>query len=267
MKAACMMILGMFCANQMVGQRSIEKIWETDTMSIHSPESVLFDPASGSLYVSNMATGNVCQLTLDGKVSNPQWITGLSANKGSAIYNGHYYTAETNTIAVIDTKTKAIVQRILVDGAGMLNDVAMNANGVLYVSDTRNGKVYRIIKDRPEIYLENIPGANGLLLLNDDLYVLSATSVLKIDTKKTVTTVADGFESGLDGIVDIGNNEFILSNYKGILYYLAADGKSQVLSDTRKEKIAYNDISYNKPDKILYVPSFTTNKILAYRVK
>jgi len=145
--------------------------------------------------------------------------------------------------------------------------VAMDANGVLYVSDTRNGKVYRIIKDRPEIYLENIPGANGLLLLNDDLYVLSATSVLKIDTKKTVTTVADGFESGLDGIVDIGNNEFILSNYKGILYYLAADGKSQVLSDTRKEKIAYNDISYNKPDKILYVPSFTTNKILAYRVK
>jgi sugar lactone lactonase YvrE len=149
----------------------------------------------------------------------------------------------------------------------MLNDLAMDAKGIIYVSDTRAGKVYRIEGNKPTVYLENMPGANGLLSVNTDLYVLTSTSFQKVDANKRITKIADGFENGLDGIVMIGENEFIVSNYQGILYYVTADGTKQVLLDTRANRIMANDISYNSQTKTLYVPSFSTSRIIAYKVK
>ena len=55
-----------------------------------------------------------------------------------------------------------------------------------------------------------------------------------------------------------------LSNFKGILYYVQADGSKQVLLDTRTQRIMANDISYDTKTKTLYFPSFGTNRIIAY---
>ncbi|NBO49844.1 MAG: hypothetical protein EBU80_08985, partial [Chitinophagia bacterium] len=74
------------------------------------------------------------------------------------------------------------------------------------------------------------------------------------------------YENGLDGIVQLSKDEFILSNYRGMIYYVSASGDKQVLLDTRGIKIMANDISYNKKSKTLYVPSFSTNRIIAYTV-
>lgn len=136
----------------------------------------------------------------------------------------------------------------------------------MYVSDTRTGKVYRIANDKPALYLENMPGANGLLTVNSDLYVLTATSFQKINAKKKVTKITDAFESGLDGIVMVAENEFIISNYQGILYYVKADGTKQLLLDSRAARIMANDIGYDSKTKTLYVPSFSTNQIIAYKL-
>ena len=195
------------------------------------------------------------------------WVTGLTSNKGSALYNGLLYTAETSSVAVIDVDKATIIKRIPVEGAQMLNDVAVDSKGIVYVTDTRGAKVYRIEGDKPAVYLENMPGANGLLTVNTDLYVLTSTSFQKVDANKVITKISDGFESGLDGIVMIAKNEFIISNYQGILYYVKADGTKQLLLDTRADRIMSNDISYNSKTKTLYVPSFSTNRIIAYKVK
>jgi hypothetical protein len=248
-------------------QHSLQKIWESDTLAIRNPESVLYDATSNSLYVSNMGLGSVVRIDTNGKVIKKEVVAGLNSNKGSALFNGLLYTAETSAIAVIDVNKGVIVKRIPVEGAIMLNDVAMDAKGAIYVSDTRSGKVYKIESDKPTVYLENMPGANGLLTVNTDLYVLTSTSFQKVDANKTITKVADGFESGLDGIVMVGENEFIISNYQGILYYVKADGTKQLLLDTRTNRIMANDISYNSKTKTLYVPSFGTNRIIAYKVK
>ncbi len=65
----------------------------------------------------------------------------------------------------------------------------------------------------------------------------------------------------------IADNEFIISNYKGILWYVKADGTKPLLLDTRANGKMANDISYNSKTKTLYVPSFRTNQIIAYQVK
>ncbi len=149
----------------------------------------------------------------------------------------------------------------------MLNDLAIDTKGTIYVTDTRAGKVYRIEGNKPAVYLESLPGANGLLTVGTDLYVVTSTSFLKVNASKSVTTIADGFESGLDGIVILAENEFIISNYRGILYHVKADGTKQILLDTRANGIMSNDISFNSKTKTLYVPSFRTNQVIAYKVQ
>jgi sugar lactone lactonase YvrE len=217
-------------------QHSLEKIWESDSVTVRNPESVLYDSKSNSLYVSSMGSGSVVRMDLDGKIIQKDWTTGLHSNKGSALYNDFFYTAETSAIAVVDVKNGSIVKRIPVEGAQMLNDVAIDSKGIIYVIDTRAAKVYRIEGDKPAVYLENMPGANGLLTVNTDLYVLTSTACQ-------------------------------ISNYQGILYYVHANGTKQLLLDTRPNRIMSNDIGYNSKTKTLYVPSFGTNRIIAYKVK
>jgi sugar lactone lactonase YvrE len=267
MKKICLSAIIVLVSSTLLAQRSLEKLWESDSVTLKGPESALFDSKSNSLYVSSMNAGTIVRMDLDGKVIKKDWVTGLTSNKGSALFNGLLYTAETSAVAVIDVDKATIIKRIPVEGAQMLNDLAMDSKGVIYVSDTRGAKVYRIEGDKPTVYLENMPGANGLLTVNTDLFVLTSTSFQKVDANKVITKIADGFESGLDGIVMVANNEFIISDYHGILYYVKADGTKQVLLDTRANRIMSNDISYDSKTKILYVPSFSTNYIIAYKVK
>lgn len=249
------------------GQHTLVKLWESDSTTLKGPESALFDSKSKSLYISSMSSGTVVQMGLDGKVIKNNLVTGLNSNKGSAIFNRFFYTAETSAVAVIDLATGKIVKRIPVESAIMLNDLAVDSKGVIYVSDTRTGKVYRIEGDKPSVYVENIPGANGLLTLRTDLYIVGSTTFQKVKPNKEITKIAEGFESGLDAIVPVADNEFVLSNYKGILYYVNKDGTFQTLLDSRAKGIMANDVGYNGKTRTLYVPSFGTNRIIAYKLK
>lgn len=266
MKKPLLLLITTLMCSASFAQHSLVKLWESDSVTIKGPESALFDSKSNSIFVSSMGSGSVVQLDLKGKVIKADWATGLNSNKGSAFYNGLFYTAETSAIAIIDNTGK-VIKRIPIEGAGMLNDLAVDSKGMVYVSDTRTGKVHRIENDKPTVYLENIPGANGLLTVNTDLYVVGSTTFQKVNASKEITKVSEGFESGLDGIVPISDKEFILSNYKGILYYVNADGTNQLLLDSRANKIMANDIGYDGKTKTLYVPSFGTNRIIAYQVK
>ncbi|GAB3921313.1 hypothetical protein GCM10028827_04330 [Mucilaginibacter myungsuensis] len=213
-----------------------------------------------------MGSGTIVHMGIDGKTIKADWVTGLRGNMGSAIYNGLLYTKEGAGVAVIDVEKATVVKRIPIEGAGMLNDLAVDAKWIIYVSDTRGGKVYRI-EDKATIYVENLPGANGLLTAGADLYIITSNSLVKANANKEITKIADGFDNGMDGVVMIGDNEFIVSNYQGILYYVNPNSTKQILLDTRASRIGANDISYDSKSKTLFVPSFFTNRIIAYKVK
>jgi DNA-binding beta-propeller fold protein YncE len=267
MKKLLFPVVILLTASTLFAQHSLEKLWESDSVTLRNPESALFDAKSNSIYVSSTGSGSVVRMDLNGKVIQKDWVTGLHSNMGSALNNGLFYTTDPKGIAVIDVDKASLIKLIPIEGAQMLNDVAMDSKGIIYVSDTRAAKVYRIEDGKSTVYLENLPGANGLLTASTDLYVLTSTSFLKVNAKKEVKTIADGFESGLDGIVMVAENEFIISNYQGVLWYIKADGTRQLLLDTRPQRIMSNDISYDSKTKTLYVPSFMTNRIIAYKVK
>ena len=247
-------------------QYSLKKLWESDSITLKGPESATYDPATKKVYISSMNNGTIVQMDLNGTFIKTDWVTGLSSNKGFGFHKGMLYNAETSSVAVIDMKNGALVKRIPVEGAVMLNDLDVNENGVVYVSDTRAGKVYKIENDQVSLFLQNIPGANGILTVGQDLYVAGTNTFQKVNSNKEITLIGDGYENGLDGIVKLNNDGFILSNYRGMIYYVSLKGEKQVLLDTREIKIMANDISFDHKSNTLFVPSFGTNRVIAYKL-
>jgi len=74
-------------------------------------------------------------------------------------------------------------------------------------------------------------------------------------------------EIGGDGIEPIGNGDYIISCWIGLIYYLDKDGKIEILLDTRDQKRNTADIGYDPKNKIVYVPTFFKNSVVAYKLK
>ncbi|WP_256001951.1 ATP-binding protein [Pedobacter deserti] len=266
--------LFLFAAVCARAQHSVEKLWQTDTV-INLPESVLPDTKAGVLYVSimgNSATdidsiGGIGKLDMNGQVVDLNWVKGLNSPKGMAIHAGKMFVADVTDLAVIDIAKAKVIQRIPVPGSAFLNDVTADAKGVVYVSDSRTRKIHRFINGTVETYMENIDGLNGLKAVGDLLYIAGGgKSLLKADVNKGMIKVA-GLPQGGDGIEPIGNGDFLFSSWGGYLYYVYADGRSDLLLDTHLEKINIADIGYDPVKRVVYIPTFFKKTVMAYQLK
>ena len=63
------------------------------------------------------------------------------------------------------------------------------------------------------------------------------------------------------------DDEFIVSCWHGTIHYVNSDGTREVLLDTHEQKINSADIGYDSKQRIVYVPTFFKNTIVAYELK
>ena len=249
------------------------KLWETDTV-VAIPESVLTDTKKGILYVSLIdggpwdadGKGGIARLDIDGKKYKSDWITGMNAPKGMAIADDKMYVADITQVIVIDVKKGNIDKKIAWDSAKGLNDVTADNNGIVYVSDSRTGKIWRIEKDVPTLYLENMRGVNGVKAVGEDLYIGSGKTFVKANSKKELTTIAE-VTQGIDGIEPVGNGDFILTAWMGYIWYVDAQGKVETLLESHADKMNTADIGYDPVKRIVYVPTFNAKRVIAYSLK
>ena len=252
---------------------TLEKLWETDTI-VPIPESVLPDAKHTQLYVSLIdgggwdedGKGGVGILSLDGKHLDKHWFVGMNAPKGLGLYKNRLYVADIHVVVVIDVAIDKIVKIITIPGATGLNDITVDDNGIVFVSDSKTGKLWRIEKDVPTLYMEDLPGINGLKASKKGLYILAKKAVLLADATKNLTTITN-LPNGGDGIEEVGNGDLIVSEWLGIVYYVYADGRKEVLLDTHEQKRNTADIHYDIATHILYIPGFNTKTVSAYRLK
>lgn len=255
-------------------QHSVTKLWTTKP-ALATPESVLYDAQAKLLYTSLIngkpdsadGVGGIAKVSLDGKIIDTNWVTGLDAPKGLGKFGNTLYAADLTQVDVIDIPSAKLIKRIPVPGAVFLNDISVDAKGVVYVSDTRLNNVYRIEKDNITEYLSNLKNANGVLCVNNDLYVLANGTLYKADANKNVTKIADGMDASTDGVEQVSPGNFLVSSWNGIVYFVEADGSKETLFDTRQQKISSADIGYDAQNKIIYVPTFFGRSIVAYRLK
>ncbi len=255
---------------QVNAQLKLTKIWETTDLA--TPESVL--PLGDLLYVSLIdgdgskadGIGGIAILKDDGTVVNKNWVTGLNAPKGLGYFKGKLYVADINEVVKIDVKSAKVEGKVKIDEAVFLNDIAINNKGEVFVSDTRLGKVYKVVGDKMEVFLDDVKNANGLKFVDDELYVLSGPNLVKIGKNKAQQTIASGLAAGGDGLEPYKKGEFIATCWVGLIYHIKADGTFDMLMDSRAEKINTADIGFDAKKNILYVPTFLTNSVVAYQL-
>jgi len=249
--------------------------WESDS-SLKVPESVLFDKAAQVLYVSNIdgtnpweadGKGSIGKVGLDGKVIDTEWVSGLHGPKGMGMFNGKLYVADLGNIVVIDIAAGKIEKSIPIEGATGLNDISIDPNGLIYVTEYLAKKLYKVSNEKAELIAENLTQPNGVLYHNNELFLLDGTGMFKVNADKSLAKIADGMEGGLDGIENIEGNNFIVSCWEGALWHVNTDGTKHLLMDTRAEKRSTADIGFDPATKTVYVPTFFRNTVVAYELR
>lgn len=257
--------------------QSLEKIWATDT-TLKVPESVLLDEKNQKIFVSNIdgkgawdkdGKGSIGLLTLSGKILNAQWVTGLHAPKGMSLYRDFLMVADVDSVVIIDVFKGKIIKKVYVDGAQGLNDIATDKLGNIYVSDTKTKKIFYIglYKGDVKIYLEGLNAPNGLYFTDHTLHFVDAGSLYKLGKNKEKVLIADGMTSDTDGIEQIDDKNFLVSCWGGIVWMVNVNGQKTKLLDTKSDGINAADIGFDQKNKILYVPTFWKNNVVAYQFK
>ncbi|HYC70620.1 MAG TPA: ATP/GTP-binding protein [Opitutaceae bacterium] len=261
-------------ATSLAAAPKLTKKWETEA-SLKVPESVLYDGARGVLYVTNIdgapweddAKGSVGKVGLDGKILQAEWITGLSAPKGMALHGNRLYIGDIDRVVVVDVDRGQVVERIAVAGAHGLNDVAADRHGVVYVSDSRDKKIYALRDGRASVLLEGLRAPNGVHVRDDQLFFMDNGSLYRLAPGGEKVLVSAGKEGNGDGLEYVGGEGFIITYWPGQHDYAKTDGSRTTLLDTSAEKANAADIGYNPKDRIVYVPTFFRNTVIAYAIE
>lgn len=278
----CLLVVGFAAMTPNARPKPIRlvKAWETDT-TLRVPESVLYDGKDG-LYVANIdgksdaldGNGFISKVSLDGKITNLRWTGGLNAPKGMGLFKNRLYVTDVYRLVAINTQTGQAEKTwdAVEPKTAFLNDVTVADDGTVYVSDSRSDKIYRLKNDKWEVWMQGdqLDKPNGVLAVGKDKLMVGCTKkgeLRAVDTNtKTMTTIADGM-AATDGIVPEGKGNYFVSDWNGQIFHVNADGTKTQLLDTREAKTNSADIEYVAKKKLLVVPTFFGNKLVAYRVE
>jgi DNA-binding beta-propeller fold protein YncE len=261
-----------FETNLLSAQR-LEKVWQT-TADLKTPESVLYDQQRDVIYVSNIngdssekdGNGFISILNPDGSVKNLEWVKNLNAPKGLAIFKGKLYVADIDQLVEIDIEKGTNTAKYDAPGAVFLNDVTANADGMIFVSDTRTAKIHVLNDKKLTVWMEGEPlqNPNGLMAEKGKLLV-GDNNVYEVDiqTKKTILLIKDA--GGVDGLEKNKEGDFVFSNWPGRIF-IYKNGKTIKLLDTIAQKINTADIGYDLKHNLVLIPTFFDNHIVAYKI-
>ncbi|MDO7171286.1 hypothetical protein [Mariniflexile sp. AS56] len=257
----------------------LTKLWETDTL-LKTCEAVRYDKAKGVIYVSNIGgvpptekdgDGSMSIISTEGEILNQNWTSGLNAPKGAQFYNTKLYVADIDDIIKIDMTSGAVEKRIHVENSIFLNDVDIDRNGDVYITDSRDSKVYKLVNDEVSLWLDmDGVNPNGILAEKDRILVASYSKgdLIAINKKtKARTVIATGIVGG-DGIVAIKEG-YIVSTWPGELFFvdkMKPGAAATKLLDTKDVKLNAADIGIIPEKNILLVPTFFGNKVVAYQI-
>jgi sugar lactone lactonase YvrE len=261
----------------------LSKAWETDA-DFNIPESVLYDPERQVLYVSSFARvqtrethqGYLSRLTTDGEVRDHKWIDGVDGPCGMALANGRLYVVEcSGHLVEIDPDAGEIIARHPAPGSTFLNDVAADAQGTVYFSDTTRtaagSDVYHFRDGAVEVWKTG-PGlarTNGLFVHDGALLAGSSGDGFfkSVDLKSgAVSPIVSLAPRIIDGIrVDNAGN-YLVSHWEGQLYRITPGGEITELLDLLPEGLNIADFEYIKDQRLIVIPTFLGNKIVAYKL-
>ncbi|HLA75151.1 MAG TPA: SMP-30/gluconolactonase/LRE family protein [Gammaproteobacteria bacterium] len=253
------------------------------------PESVVFDAKRSVLYISNVdgnpddkdGKGGISRATLEGKMLQADWITGLNAPKGLAISGDKLYATDIDKLVEVDLATGKLAQKYAAPQAKFLNDVTVDSAGRVYVSDMMDDTIYRLADGRFEVWLKSaalaspnglyaepgriIEGAWGVMTDGFNTKVPGHLQAISL-TDKTITALGKGQPIGnMDGVEGDGRGAYFVTDWMaGKLFHINAEGEATLLLDLGHGSA---DLTYIKDAQLLIVPMMSNNEIIAFTVE
>jgi len=260
------------------------QVWETPAEFL-TPESVLYDSEREVLYVSSFDnrygqspefTGYISKVSLDGQIEELKWVAGLNAPTGLGLYEDKLYTTERGVLTEIDVEAGTILNRYPIPDSDFLNDLAIDSEGAIYMTDTRpsshvDSRIYRFKDGEASVWLDGdeIVQANGLFIHGDELLVgnsgdgmLKAVN-LKDKSVRDIVCLGAGIVDGIR-VDDAGN--YIVSHWEGQTYVVSPQGEVVEVIDTMGAGVNQADFEYIRAANLLVVPTFLGNRVIAYRL-
>jgi hypothetical protein len=242
------------------------------------PESVAWDPARRVLYVSSIvgdfgerdANGFLSLVEKGGTLRAARWVESLDASEGLAVRGDTLFAADLNRLVVIRLPYGAVLARLAADGARFLNGMSLAEDGDVYASDTASGPIFRLRGDTLERWLADaaLAGPNGLLAEDDRVLVGCFTTgrTFAVDRRTGEIKRMAAEIPGLDGLVGLGDGRYLVTDGNGRVVGTDFSGPSEVLLDTRADRANAADLEYAAELRLVVVPMFFDNRVVAYRL-
>ena len=259
--------------------------WEV-TEGLERPESVAYDAEREVYYVSNLAggasekngEGYLSRISVDGEVLEAEWAIGMNAPKGVAVHEGTVYTADIDALVAIDAETGEIQGRYPASGSEFLNDVTVDADGTVYVSDSGTNAVYRLSGGSLTRWLEGvkIKAPNGLFA--EEAYLIVAATTFAHDSPGDVRhfqyvdyedrsiTIPQGDSpmGNIDGIKPDGSGGYFISEWgPGTVSHYHPDTGTHQLRELGQGAA---DLEYRIDAARLVVPVMQSHRLVGFSV-
>lgn len=255
----------------------LEFVWQSDSL-MTTCESVLYDKEAKLIYVANINqspweidnNGFISTLDTNGMILEHKWIEGVSGPKGMGLYDGKLYVNDINRVVEIDITDRKLSNSYVLEGEPALNDITVSSNGKIYTSGSSSNTIYELRDGKLDVVVSDTFGRlNGLLYHDEELYFVSSRKqqfgLFNRNTNSSEILV-EGIGHG-DGAIALDNGDFMVSNWKGEIYYIfASDWSTKKLLDTKEEGINAADIDYIPEHNLLIVPTFFHNRVMSYRL-
>ncbi|MAI76412.1 MAG: hypothetical protein CMM90_04425 [Rickettsiales bacterium] len=259
--------------------------WTVD--GLNEPESAVYDKKTNAIYVSSINgnpleldnNGYISKLSVSGQILEKKWITGLDGPKGLAVFKNFLYVSDINKIWKISLKNK-IKTKFKVNDAGFLNDVVVDKNGDVYTSDMFKNRIYRLKKNKINIWKQSelLNSPNGLLIEGNNLIIstwgkikegfqteikgkLIKVNLRTREIKKFFSTRPIG---NLDGIVFNKNNGYLVTDW--ISGKLLTVNKKGIVVESKKINKGAADLEILMHKNLILIPMMQNNNLSAFQI-
>lgn len=249
------------------------RILKTCKNYFNNPESVTFDKDNEVIYISNTedsvtdneSTGYICKASLYGEIIDTLKITNLVSPKGMAVKDGILYISDVNKIIKYNTEKEWVEKCYDIPEAQSLKDIEISNSGIVYISDSKADKVYKIEADSVNIFCADSLCKNikALCLDNDELIGGAQNQIIKFkDSGKAIPIAKLKFTP--EALKSDGRGNYLISDIYGGIYAVGKDTTEMLVE--KHKKINCGDFEYNTEQNLLFLPTITDNSLEIYEL-
>lgn len=267
------------------------------------PFGVVFDSATSSWYVSNVAgdlsnfqnlkdgRGFITKISADYKtVDHNFFTTGLSAPAGMRVVNGKIYVPDVDQLVVIDIAARTAVRSATVAPALIfipyvaMTDVVVDGSGAAYAPETVGNRIIKFATPTTagNSYTSYAPSGVSFptTAYIDGTKLVIGTTGNPMQSGSTgslfTCNLADGsgvmklgtFAANFQGVEKDGT-DYLVGTQRGSSIYRVAQAsgaQTQVLDLTKEGVASVEDIGWDPTSRTLGVPDLGTNSVYFYKL-